>query len=383
MSKPTIQQYIEQCNGDAVLCDPHVLIRADVVLHQYKDGRLLRDGESDSEFQRWSLAESLIYFSHFIQAMILHENLFCLEVNPSDPETEFSIIHDVTHNIPFDYVNYPREVQKCIIDYYKRLASFVGIQRMTHDMSGQRADTFWWRMLDEVTSSLGPCLAVIEAGISCTCDPYFSEFVVPFVKETYKGKSFADICMSVMNEAMKEKALRLNKIREAPIYSTSIPMLFAKVLSLSSTPEDLLSHALEIRNTKAASRFREWASAVNNDSSCDNFEKEYNEVDKLAENLAKGIRRPSKEISIGFGIGLLSFSTPFAVPDIKLNRKKHLSFLSDNCWKVYLRDEIASGITRVFNVDGKDIVRRISSFKKIRPIRTRFGWSGESNREQL
>lgn len=381
MNKPTIQQYIEQGNGDAVYLDPVVITKATEIIYRYKHRKRFGD---ISEFDKWVLAENLIYLSHFIETIILHEKLFCLELFPEDSSTEFSVIDNVAHAFSFSRWDYPSEVQKCVIDYSNRIASFTGIQKMTDGMGGATESVFWDYLIRDCTVSLGIYFRLMEAGISCTCDPYFSEFAVPFIKETYKGKSFSDICMSVMNAAMKEKALRLNEIRKAPIYNTSIPMLFAKVLSLSSTPKDLLSHALEIRNTKEARRFQEWASAVNNDSSLDNFEKEYNEVDKLAKNLAKGIRRPTKEVSIGFGIGLLSFSTSFSVPYIKLRRKKHLSFLSDNCWKAYCMEEIASGLTRVFNIDGKDIIRRLSLFQEIRPVTiARYrGMAYEDNRGQ-
>lgn len=353
LNLPTVQEYIEE-NGASVYVDPLAVSKAWVTV--YEISRYDMD-----EARKWVFAENLVYLAHLIQALIVHEKLFCLGWEIDDSRTVFSVIDQVNHDFPENPHEYPPYILKHINDYYAQISSLPGIQMMAR--SGLSSQSWSMNLIRESTLSIGPYLTLMASGISSCCDPYVSEFAVPFISETHKGKSFADISMSVFRAEMGNTALKLNEIRNAPIYNTSIPMLFVKVLSLSNTPENLISYALDIREIKEARRFREWTTAIDNDSSLDNFYEAYKDVHNLAENLGKGIKRPTKEVSIGFGIGPISLSIPSRIPLTRYSRKKHLSFLSDHCWKGYCMEEIASHITRIFDVDGKDIVRRLAYFK--------------------
>ena len=155
------------------------------------------------------------------------------------------------------------------------------------------------------------------------------------VNENLRGASAARIAIMLIESARERQAVKANQRKQAKVFDTRLPMIFAAVLKEADKPEDIIPIALQMRATKEAKVFREWVVSVDNDRSLGNFNKELDEVQNLADSLASRVKERPRRISLQFGISVIPPAPSIGVsvdgPELRgallTKRKKHLTFL--------------------------------------------------------
>lgn len=318
----------------------------------------------NSELSLWDLANHLIGLANYIQAIILHEHIFTFFGLP----TNESQLHDCVDLITPEWngdenilKSFPELYQQCITSYTYLMWSCCGFSNMFELMPPVRAaGDYKLFIFDESIRSLGYNLRMAGLGVNISWNSRLIDFAVPLLQNLYenKGQSFSEICMNLLKDIKTKKSIRLNYLRKAPIYCVDLPLLFVKVLSQSRTPEEIIPRALELRNRSSTRKFREWALSIENSLSMDEFDKAFQEVEKIADNIASDINRPQKDISIG----ICGIKTSIKVPDLILNPKGHISFITDLCGVADKKSEIEQYITKIYKVNGKSVMNKIQMF---------------------
>ncbi len=130
--------------------------------------------------------------------------------------------------------------------------------------------------------------------------------------------------------AAEEKAHRLNSLLKRELFSVEAPIVFSYVIEKAREKEDLLSVAMDIRNSKEATAFRKQCSLFDqalkdgDDKALLSMTEELE--DKIAQ-LRKRIEGPKLKFDISFPLGLTI--SPTEIWDfVKFRRKRHLIFIS-------------------------------------------------------
>lgn len=165
-----------------------------------------------------------------------------------------------------------------------------------------------------------------------------SNFVLHSQVASLRGNnSTSESILHCLEEFRHLEIRSINSFYEGTMIDMDIPFILAMILKNVSKPTDILTAALELRNSEPAKRFRLWA--VETDRRIASGEISLNTLSKEIEHIknslakwtrVKGNSKPETvpwSVAISLGPASISLTIPIHFPKISLPRRRHFIFI--------------------------------------------------------
>lgn len=293
-------------------------------------------------------ARILLTVSHFIESLVTKERLvffgWDLE-NPFDKAPELPLrmfpiqkvypefVSELSRSDPM-LLSDVKSVLSEYIEYSKRQVSLDTLS--THDPEMVKA---------EGHILMGDMFRAQYYGIPFSPTPIESgACLYSIARRNLKRSDTSRAAIRLIESARTPLATITNDRMDAQIFDLRVPAIFAAVARNANDFQDLLRVALQMRQTKEAQAFREWAREVDSDRNLASVSTSLAEIQGLSDELAKGIEEKNREVQVQLGvsfIGSFQVTIPFRLPQ---KRTHHLTFLkslfSESCKVERLDQEI-------------------------------------------